>query len=262
MNRLHLLICLCLWDLDCMLWHFFPNRFWFNLAYSVMSSGNSYLLSAFSHCHSLGDDSNFFLNNRIFFFVNSFGKRTWWFAWRRGYFLFFSPFSFKFFFFSTYGVSAASGLGWTVSTEFTIILLLDSPCKSIVLYVIPSSAFASVFCIGTSTTEIVNGPSLIIPFLVMFLGILVISSGNSYLLSAFSHCHGIGDDSNFFLNNRIVFFIISFRRRTWWFAWRRGSFLVFSPFFFKFFFFSTYRVSTASGSGWTVSILSLLLFCC
>ena len=84
------------------------------------------------------------------------------------------PSSLIFFFFSICGVSSASGLGWTVSAEFTIVLLLDGPCKSIFLSIVPSSVSASVFYIGASITKIINRPSMTINFffLVMFLILL------------------------------------------------------------------------------------------
>ena len=110
----------------------------------------------------------FFMNDRIFFFVFWFGRRTWLLACRRGIFFVFPLFFFDFFFFPIYGVSTASGLGWTVSTEITTFVLLDDPSKSVFLSVISSSASAFVFYIGASITKIINGPSLIF-FFVMFL---------------------------------------------------------------------------------------------
>ena len=107
-------------------------------------------------------------NNSNNYKIIRFGRRTWWLAWRRCIFLAFLPFVFDFFLFLIYGVSTASGLGWTISTEFTTFVLLDDPCKLIFLTVVPSSASAFVFYIGASITEIRNGPSLII-FLVMFM---------------------------------------------------------------------------------------------
>ena len=84
------------------------------------------------------------------------------------------PSSLIFFFFSICGVSSASGLGWTVSAEFTIVLLLDGPCKSIFLSIVPSSVSSSVFYIGASITKIINRPSMTINFffLVIFLILL------------------------------------------------------------------------------------------
>ena len=75
----------------------------------------------------------FFMNDRIFFFVFWFGRRTWLLACRRGIFFVFPLFFFDFFFFPFYGVSTASGLGWTVSTEITTFVLLDDPSKSLFL---------------------------------------------------------------------------------------------------------------------------------
>ena len=113
------------------------------LAYLVISSGNSQLLpSALGMIRYLIRKKNLMIG--------------------------IPPFFSSFFFFSIYRVSSASGLGWIVSTEFAIVLLLDGSCISIFLSVVPSSAFTSVFYIGTSTTEIINRPSLIF-FLVMFL---------------------------------------------------------------------------------------------
>ena len=57
--------------------------------------------------------------------------------------------------------------GWAEQSllEFTTVLLLDGPCKSIFLSVISSSASASLFYIAASITEIINRPSMIIIFL-------------------------------------------------------------------------------------------------
>ena len=107
----------------------------------------------------------FFMNDRIFFFVFWFGRRIM--TIKRNFFHFSFPlFFFDFFFFPIYGVSTASGLGWTVSTEITTFVLLDDPSKSVFLSVISSSASAFVFYIGASITKIINWPSLIFFFVI------------------------------------------------------------------------------------------------
>ena len=107
---------------------------------------------------SLDDDPKFFMNDRIFFFVIQLGSRTWWLE-KRVFFV--SPFLLlDFFFFPIYGVSTALGSGWTVSSEFTTVLLLDIPCKSIFLSAVLSFVSASIFYIGSSITEITNRSSM------------------------------------------------------------------------------------------------------
>ena len=100
-------------------------------------------------------------------------------------FLFPPPSSLIFFFFSICGVCSASGLGWTVSAEFTIVLLLDGPCKSIFLSIIPSSVSASVFYIGASITKIINRPSMTINFFFGDVSDII----NSIFYHMKSHCN-------------------------------------------------------------------------
>ena len=143
----------------------FFQIFFSNIFLKKISSGNS--KPAFI---SLGDDSNFFYewqNILLRFLIRKenliIGIQ------KRNFFHFSFPlFFFDFFFFPIYGVSTASGLGWTVSTEITTFVLLDDPSKSVFLSVISSSASAFVFYIGASITKIINWPSLIF-FFVIFL---------------------------------------------------------------------------------------------
>ena len=97
------------------------------------------------------------MNDRIFFFVIRYGRRSWWLASRRGSFLVFPPFFFNFFFFPF------------MESLYCLGLLSDGPYRSIFLSVVPSSASASVLYIEASITEIINRPSLII-IIIIFLG--------------------------------------------------------------------------------------------
>ena len=150
MNHQSLLIFLYSWELDCILWHFFQNHFqvyfWKKLlAYLVISSGNSHLLSSalemvltflwITESSPMLSDSEEELDD--------------WHG-EEAVFCFFPPSSLIFSPPSIYRVSTALGSGWTISTEFIIVLLLDGSCKSIFLSFIPSSASTSVFYIGAS----------------------------------------------------------------------------------------------------------------
>ena len=140
--------------------------FWKNLlACLVISSGNFHLLSS-----ALEMILTFlWITESSSLLSNSEEDLDDWHG--EGDFFVFFPYFFNFFSPPPiYGISTTSGLGWTVSTEFIIVLLLDGFCKSIFLSAILSSVSVSVFYIGSSVNEIINWPSLIIIFfLVMFL---------------------------------------------------------------------------------------------
>ena len=143
---------------------FFPNRFqeyianWKNLlAYLVISSGNSHLLSsALEMILTFSERQNLLLRYLI-------RKKNLMIGMEKGYFLFFPPFSL------IYSFSPFMESLLPQGQDEQSLLLLDGPCKSIFLSVIRSSCSASVFCVGTSITEIISPPSLMIIFLVMFL---------------------------------------------------------------------------------------------